>query len=307
MKLFFQHILHIILGSVVFSMSGYPLFDEYRAYREYVSGNIDAARARFGQAVIHDSTNWRSLYNLGTIALNAEEFAEAERHFQRVVELQPDNMAAQERLELARKKRREAEEKQRSEEHEKKAEEEQKKQSDSASTEASKNNGARQEGEQKSHDGSSDADTQDSSQSRDSDVSSQKGTNQNTQSRQTPAPQSKQHTSDQKQDTSAPSEIKGQECKELDSKQSASKGDAAQQQSGGQRQSQEQEAYKRAGSKEETVSVQMMQEIAELSAEEKQLLAHSDAADHEAQKQLVYYATQRAQEKNDVRTKKNRW
>lgn len=83
----------------------HAIFDAYRAQQLHHAGAVDEAKKVYAQQVVADFHDWRALYNLGTIALNQKQYADAVADFEKVVTLQPDNQEARRRLEIARKLR----------------------------------------------------------------------------------------------------------------------------------------------------------------------------------------------------------
>lgn len=76
---------------------GENLFASYHAHAAYASGDRSHARALFTRIAVDDPHDWRALYNLGTIALQDKAYADAIMHFDKVLELAPDNDSARER------------------------------------------------------------------------------------------------------------------------------------------------------------------------------------------------------------------
>src|SRR5574338_202869 len=67
----------------------HAIFDSYRAHQLYQSGKNAEATAIFSALVAHNTKDWRSLYNLGSIALSDAQYEQAVAHFNKVLELQP--------------------------------------------------------------------------------------------------------------------------------------------------------------------------------------------------------------------------
>ena len=78
----------IIVMGIHFPASSY--FNLYRACQAYERNDVNGARELFGATAACDTKNWKALFNLGTIALNEQEYEDAIKYFDKVLEIRPD-------------------------------------------------------------------------------------------------------------------------------------------------------------------------------------------------------------------------
>lgn len=83
----------------------YPFFDAYNAYTNYQTGAVDTAEEQYASLAANNLSDWRPLYNLGTIALNKQNYPDAVTHLEKALTLDPENKIIQERLAIAKKLR----------------------------------------------------------------------------------------------------------------------------------------------------------------------------------------------------------
>lgn len=115
---------------LVFPTHTCAFFDTYHAYTTYQSGETTTAEELYASLAANNLDDWRPLYNLGTIALNTQKYADAVTHLERALALEPENATIQERLALAKKLRDEQKKQQDQQDQDQKKQDEQKSKED---------------------------------------------------------------------------------------------------------------------------------------------------------------------------------
>jgi Ca-activated chloride channel family protein len=260
----------------------HALFTTYQAYQAYEQGNVQTAVELFGACAAQNQHDWHSLYNLGTIALNQEQYTEAIKHFEKVLELQPEHDSARERLTYARRRAEEQQQKkeqQQKQDQQKKSESEQQSSPQKSSDESSPNQQDEQNQKQNRSDNSSKSDIEEKNQAQSENAAQQQSTpsqkerSENTSSQLNNAQKSgnEQSTQQQQQNSPAPA------CKQQDCDQPGNNAAAA----------------------------DLLEQ--QLSKSEQQLLHATDEIDREAQKQLLYRALVQDHKEGNAKTTRHNW
>lgn len=92
----------IMIGAFCATNEVEAAFARYYAHQAYERGDVEDALATLGSIAMAHPDDWRAFFDLGTITLQRAMYDDAVRHFERVVQLKPDNAEAQERLRIAR-------------------------------------------------------------------------------------------------------------------------------------------------------------------------------------------------------------
>lgn len=122
-------IAYLFAACLVQSSDAFWFAKTWSAYQAYQAGDVEQAKQLFVDAVITDQQDWRALFNLGTIALNQEQYDDAVCHFEKTIVLNPDHEESRRRLEIAKKMRdqKKQEEQKKNQDQEKKEKENQEK------------------------------------------------------------------------------------------------------------------------------------------------------------------------------------
>lgn len=123
----------MVIVTTPFSLCAY--FTNYRAYEAYAADDAARARECFGACAARSSHDWRALYNLGTIAFNQQDYADAIKHFDKALEINAQCDEARTRRDRAAEllKKREQEEQQKKQDEQQRKQDEHNKQKQESS------------------------------------------------------------------------------------------------------------------------------------------------------------------------------